>query len=58
MEMFSISWLEVPSKRMIPRGETFSVTFWSFFPLALAWNGEQRKKGCVSMIGKIKKRCI
>ena len=54
MEMFSISWLEALSCRMIPRGETFNVTFWSFFPLALAWkegNKEKEKmekRGCVS----------
>lgn len=29
---------------MIPRGDTFNVTFWSFFPLALAWT-EDKKKG-------------
>lgn len=29
---------------MIPRGDTFNVTFWSFFPLALAWDGGEKVK--------------
>ena len=41
MEMFSISWLEALSYRMIPRGETVNVTFWSFLPLALACKKDQ-----------------
>lgn len=32
---------------MIPRGETVNVTFWSFFPLALAWKEEERERGSV-----------
>jgi len=56
MEMFSISWVEALSDRMIPRGETVTVTFWSFFPLALAWKGgvgereeaTKRREGYVS----------
>lgn len=39
---------------MIPRGDTFKVTFWSFFPLALAWMEGRGKKGKVEWrnIGK------
>jgi hypothetical protein len=36
MDTFSMSWLVRLSVRMIPRGDTLSVTFCSFFPLALA----------------------
>lgn len=32
---------------MIPRGDTVKVTFWSFFPLALAWMEGEKKKGKV-----------
>lgn len=28
---------------MIPRGETVNVTFWSFFPLALAWKEGEKE---------------
>lgn len=44
MEMFSISWLEALSYRMIPLGDTVNVTFCSFFPLALAWMMEEEEK--------------
>lgn len=29
---------------MIPLGETVNVTFWSFFPLALAWKEAKKEK--------------
>lgn len=45
METFSISWFEALSHRMIPRGETVNETFWSFFPLALAWRKEHVERG-------------
>lgn len=66
METFSISWFEALSRRMIPRGETVNETFWSFFPLALAWRKEhiesgqggkrKPKRGRVSLLTEEKKR--
>lgn len=35
-----MSWLVRLSVRIMPRGDTLRVTFCSFFPLALAWEGE------------------
>lgn len=41
MEMFSISSFVLLSFNTIPRGDTFRVTFCSFFPLAFAFEGEE-----------------
>lgn len=43
IDMFSISWLDALSYRIIPLGDTFNVTFWSFFPLAFACKKRERQ---------------
>lgn len=47
MDTFSISWLVMPSVRIIPRGDTLRVTFCSFFPLALALGQTWVKGACL-----------
>jgi hypothetical protein len=56
MDMFSISWVEALSYRMIPRGETLSVTFWSFFPLAFACKSVGGERGDTGIRGRGRER--
>lgn len=46
-----MSWLVMPSVRIIPRGDTLRVTFCSFFPLALAWGQTWVKGACLPHVG-------
>lgn len=46
-----MSWLVMPSVRIIPRGDTLRVTFCSFFPLALALRQTWVKGACLPHLG-------